>query len=351
MLVPAAHTDTVALIYAAREAKADIGLRPHLGASQIGAPCTRALWYGFRWSKRQQFSGRMLRLFETGQLAEARFIDELRSIGCEVSEGPAPGEQWRVSSLGGHFGGSMDAACLGLPEAPKTWHCCEFKTHNAKSFKELSEKGVEKAKPQHYAQMQIYMALTGMERALYLASNKDTDELYSERVHADADAAKKLIDRAELIIYSEEPPPKISNDPAFFQCKFCDYSGICHGTDAPLPTCRSCAHVTPERNGCWSCALHVASDIPTDAQKEGCEGHRYNPHMLTNFAEMLSGSLEGNTVAYKNTLTGNHFNNDEGGASDYSSWEIFHAYDKKALGDPMVEEVRDEFGAKIVESI
>ena len=37
--------------------------------------------------------------------------------------------------------------------------------------------------------MQIYMSLTGMTRAMYLAVNKDTDELYSERVNADADEA------------------------------------------------------------------------------------------------------------------------------------------------------------------
>lgn len=350
MLMPTANTDTVALIYAAREAKADDGLRPHLGASQIGAPCTRAIWYGFRWAKKSKFSGRMLRLFETGQLAEARFIDELRSIGCEVSEGPTPGAQWRVSSIGGHFGGSMDCALRGLPAAPKSWHCGEFKTHNAKSFKELTDKGVEKAKPQHYAQMQVYMALTGMERALYLAVNKDTDELYSERVKADADVAKQLLDRAEMVIYSEEPPQRLSEDPAFFQCKFCDYSDICHDVAAPLPTCRSCAHVTPERSGEWSCALHSASSIPVDAQKEGCNGHRYNPKMISNFAEMTAGSQEGNSVTYRNTITGEYFNNDEGGSNDYSSWEIYHAHDKKALGDKLVEEIRREFNAEIVEA-
>ena len=29
---------------------ADDGLRQHLGASLIGKPCERALWYTFRWT-------------------------------------------------------------------------------------------------------------------------------------------------------------------------------------------------------------------------------------------------------------------------------------------------------------
>jgi hypothetical protein len=44
-----------------------------------------------------------------------------------------------VRDEAGHFGGSMDAVALGIPEAPKTWHLCEFKTHNAKSFADLQK--------------------------------------------------------------------------------------------------------------------------------------------------------------------------------------------------------------------
>ena len=39
----------------------------------------------------------------------------------------------------------------------------------------LKAKGVEKSKPEHAAQMQVYMHLAGLERAFYLAVNKDTD--------------------------------------------------------------------------------------------------------------------------------------------------------------------------------
>ena len=49
---------------------------------------------------------------------------------------------------------------LGIPEAPKTWHVLEFKTHNSKSFAKLEKEGVQKSNPMHYAQMQVYMGCT-----------------------------------------------------------------------------------------------------------------------------------------------------------------------------------------------
>jgi hypothetical protein len=49
----------------------------------------------------------------------------------------------------------------------------EFKTHSAKSFRKLVQRGVAEAKPQHWAQMQVYMQLTGLTRALYVAVCKD----------------------------------------------------------------------------------------------------------------------------------------------------------------------------------
>ena len=94
---------------------------------------------------------------------------------------PETGRQWQVTALGGHFGGSLDAVAIALLEAPKTWHVVEFKTHSAKSFAMLKKEGVERGKPQHWAQMQVYMHLTGITRAMHVAVCKDTDEIHIER--------------------------------------------------------------------------------------------------------------------------------------------------------------------------
>ena len=221
--LPPPPTPTLSAIYAAYEAARGDGFREHLGASLIGKNCERALWFDFRWVTRAQFPGRILRLFETGQLEEARLVRNLRATGATVLDlDPETGRQWQVTAHGGHFGGSLDAVAIGLKEAPKTWHVVEFKTHSAKSFRDLVAKGVALAKPQHWAQMQIYMHLTGITRALYVAVCKDTDDLHIERVRADSEAAGRLIEKARRIIEAKRPPVRISDDPAWWECRFCD---------------------------------------------------------------------------------------------------------------------------------
>lgn len=244
--------------------------RAHLGASLIGRPCDRALWYGWRWVRRPAFDGRILRLFDRGQREEERFVEELRGIGAEVwPVDPDTGQQWRVSAHGGHFGGSLDAVCRGLPESTRP-HVCEFKTHSAKSFAALESKGVRAAKPEHYAQMMIYCHLLEIDRALYLAVNKDTDALYSERFHADSKHAESLLNRAERIIFAWRPPSRLSEDADFWLCRFCEFSGICHGEAAPERNCRTCRASLPEPHGVWTCKRRRV--LTVRSQRAGCEG-------------------------------------------------------------------------------
>lgn len=327
------RTQTTRAIYAWREdQEAAQPPRQYLGASIIGHACERYLWLTFRLVSRERFDGRMLRLFDRGQREEATFVAELRGIGCQVHDVDANGQQFGVEAHGGHFRGHMDGVVLGLPEAPATWHVLEFKTHSAKSFKDLQAKGVMAAKPMHYAQMQTYMHLTGMQRALYLAVNKDNDEIYQERIEHHADHAQALIDRAERVIYAPEPPPLLSNDPAWFECKWCHFHGHCHGTAAPAVNCRTCAHSTPERDGTWACERHGHS-LNFSAQQAGCQDHRHFPQLLANWAELTDANAEANWVKYRNTLTGHAFANAEGGANDYSSAAITACEDKARIGE------------------
>jgi len=228
--LPTLSSPTRDAIFAAYEAQASSGFRAHLGASLIGKDCERALWFDFRWTTVHRHPGRLLRLFETGQLEESRLVRNLRSIGATVLEvDPETGRQIRVQAHGGHFGGSLDGIALNLPEAPKTWHVLEFKTHSAKSFNDLAAKGVRGSKAQHFAQMQTYMHLTGLTRAMYLAVCKDTDELYVERIEHDAAYAQGLLDKAQRVIFAMLPPERISHDPAWYQCRLCDHAPVCHG--------------------------------------------------------------------------------------------------------------------------
>lgn len=345
MKLPERQHATVAEIYRHHERAAEDQRRPHLGASLAGHPCARHLWFAFRWARPQVFQGRILRLFDTGRREEARLLDELRAIGCEVSTGPAPGQQWSFTAHAGHFGASLDGAVRGLPEAPRTWHVFEAKTHKADSFADLVKKHVRASKPVHWAQMQIYMYLSGIKRALYLAVCKNTDHIHSERVELDEAEAIRLLERAGGVIFSAEPPPRISEDAAWYECKLCPYHALCHGEAAPEVSCRTCVHATPERVGeaRWSCARH-RTDLTLEAQKAACPEHRHFPVLLERFAELVDADNEANRVRYRNRLTGAEF-----GQPEYASSEITAAQDKRQLGEATVEAFKREFpGARVV---
>lgn len=266
-------TSTREAIFQAYERQADHGFRAHLGASIIGKDCERALWYDFRWATRALHQGRVLRLFETGMREEARLVQNLRATGATVLDvDPETGRQYRVSALGGHFGGSLDALGLGLLEDPEHWHVLEFKTHSASSFRELLAKGVRISKPMHFSQMQIYMHLMALQDALYVGVNKDTDDIYIERVRYDAAIAKGLLDKAKRVIFSPSPPERLSNDPSWYQCKWCDHREICHSNQAPERSCRSCEHVKPIEGG-WHCLAHD-EPLSSAAQREGCGAYK-----------------------------------------------------------------------------
>ena len=255
--------------------------RGYLGASAIGKECARSLWYEFRKCSKPDFDGRLYRLFNRGHREEVTFCEELRGIGCEVHEFDEDGNQFEVIACDGHFKGHTDGAALGVPEAPKTWHLLEMKTASAKSFAKTEKDGVEKAKPEHYAQMQVYMHLTGLKRALYMVVNKDTDALYTERVRYDSKRAQSYIDKAQSIINATTPPERISDRPDAWACKFCDARELCHGTSeetaVPVPAlhCRNCVYSTPIADGKWKC-----DKTETEICGTPCDFHLFIPSLV-----------------------------------------------------------------------
>lgn len=349
---------TLAKIYEAYEKK--YGSEPpraHLGASIIGHECDRYLWLTFHWAEFEKFEGRMLRLFQTGHLEEPRLVDDLRAIGVEVHDKDPAGAQWQVFTLGGHFGGSMDAALHNVPEAPKAWHVAEFKTSSDKKFQEMKKLGVREANKKHFAQMTTYMGLTQMNRALYIMKNKNTDELHIERVEFDEDEFKRIVLRATRIVKAAEPPARCAKDPSWYVCKMCPMRQVCWGQAAPQVNCRTCAHSTPELDGekRWSCAKlqkNLAYEVKDgkviqDEQLRGCAGHRYIPALLERFARPVANTEQGDVV-YELLEGGSTFTNGDG-PSAFTSHEIRNCEGKAALSDPNVHEMKRVFCARITE--
>lgn len=250
------------------------GHRNHLGASELGKPCWRMLWYKFRWVKAVAPSGQILRLFNVGHTAEPRFISYLRGVGFEVKEFAEDGKQFRISGAMGHYGGSLDGMC----KAPSRYQLNEdlvflneFKTNNTgPAFQKLAKEGVQKAKPEHFAQMSQYGYKYGLKYGLYLIENKNDSDIVIKIVELDWNYGAQLEKKAEQIIFSKEPLPRISENPAAFECKFCDYVGICHGNEQVEKNCRSCRNASPVENAEWFCSAHN-SNIPSEWIKKGCD--------------------------------------------------------------------------------
>jgi len=199
----------------------------------------------------------------------------LRTIGCEVWREEGPNKQFRVTLYGGHYGSAIDGVVLGIPEMPTVPLLAEFKTHNEKSFRKLAggegvpPQGVQKAKLEHYVQMQQYTGYYNLSHALYGAVNKDTDELYFEIVPYDKACDEHFRDRSHKIMWAREAPPKISPNPTFGKCRFCDERRVCHYDATPAFNCRTCAASRPLDDGTWWCDTHQAT-LDKQRQLAGC---------------------------------------------------------------------------------
>jgi hypothetical protein len=337
--IPEPQRTIRSLIDAQHEKSAELP-RPHMGASQLGHHCERWLWLSFRWAVIEKFPGRIRRLFRRGHEEEKNFISDLEMIGVKFEN------HQEYIDFGGHVGGSTDGTInSGVPGAERTRHVAEFKTHSEKSFSDLQKKGVLESKPMHWAQMQLYMLGTRIDRALYVAVCKNDDQLYTERVNFDKEAAEKLLQRGKRLAKSERMPEPISTDPSWYQCKFCAAHSFCHETKLTKEVnCRTCAHATPEDDSSWSCARWESANIPVEWQHKGCDSHVLHPDLVPWQRKPSNDSHE---AVYE--IGGKDIRNGEADAFCFGSKEIIIGGEDCANG--AVQAVRKEFpGSKIEEA-
>lgn len=294
-------------IYAAYERAQETRRPRSLRPSAIGRECERSLWMSFRWAEElKMFSGNMLRLFETGHSQEDRLVGDLKRLGVEVAvrDQDDPKKQIGFELFDGHMNGFIDLAAVDVPHSTQEWVIGECKSHNAKSFAKLEKEGVAVSKPEHYAQSQMYLHAFDVQEALYLAASKDTDRLYFEFLPRDQRYIDRIIDKGNRIIFGYGAPPKINKSGDFFVCKMCDARAVCQEGKLPDRSCRTCmagrpipSHQVPipedwphdpisglpvdwvPPKGAWWCDIHETT-LSLDAQKAGCEAHRYHTGMV-----------------------------------------------------------------------
>lgn len=251
--------------------------RTHLGASQIGDPCMRKLWYGFRWTAQAVFPAATLARFQDGHRSEDIMAERLRWVNeVELHTMTEGGHQYRFTDCGGHFAGSVDGLIRGLIQAPKTPHIWEHKCVNEKKFAKLDKLKAEKGEKQallhwdavYYAQAQVYMHYFSLTRHYLTVATPGTRDVTSCRTDYDASAAMGYIAKAEQIIASDAPPTRLTEKKDDFRCKWCSYIEQCHYDGLVAENCRTCRFSKPVDGG-WHCGKHSEMLTP-EAQYLGC---------------------------------------------------------------------------------
>jgi hypothetical protein len=221
------------IMEAVAKAEAAEPRRKYLGMSSIGGECERALWYGFRGFDPIPFPGRVLRIFEAGDDGEKRMIRDLTRTGFQVTN-----TQAEYSDFDGMFRGHSDGKIHGVTKrgGPEVLEC---KTANDRIFKLFCSDGCQATNYKYFCQGQCYMGYSGLTRCFFIVENKNTSDLYIERLYFDPLLFAKLKAKAARIIYANEAPAKL---PKKADCKYCDFRLLClDGAGVQMSeTCGTC---------------------------------------------------------------------------------------------------------------
>ena len=203
--------------------------RDYCGMSGIGNKCLRALQYTSRLVSTKEITPRTQNIFNAGHVFEEMIVKNLEFIGIKISD-----SQKEIVGFAGHWKGHIDGVANNVPEAPKTGHLLEIKTHNDKSFKLLKKSGVIETKPVHYSQMTRYMKGLNLKRALYIAYNKNDSTYYAERVEYSPEIGDDLVHKEQEVLLSERLFPRIGNNkPSWYECKWCGHNEVCFENKLP----------------------------------------------------------------------------------------------------------------------
>lgn len=281
--------------------------RPYLGMSSIGESCSRKIWYRFRHARKEKFDVQTLKRFEDGHRTEDLVIDRLKLVeGLDIVS-MIGGNQIKVSDLDGHYSGHLDGTITGIFQAPKTPHILEVKCTAEKKFNEfkklVNELGqkmaLKKWNVTYYAQAQSYMHYMGYTRHYIVIATPGGRDWTSARTDYDAEYALKLKAKAKSIIYTDEPPERISNSSSWFECRWCAFSDICHEEAMPDRACRTCLHSTPIENAQWNCA-RFGKNLTLQEQIASCPAQLMLPKLVP--GEMINVTNESITYQMKNGL-------------------------------------------------
>lgn len=204
--------------------------RAHLGLSECGHPCQRALWYIYNNYPQEPIPGRILRLFQLGNILEAQIRNDLMAAGfamssdqTEVNFDYIDNKTDKKYILTGH----IDGIISGLDESKKQ-HLWECKTASEKAFKKLLKlESYEEWNIKYKFQLHAYMLGMDLDRALVTVYNKNDSSLYQEIIKLDKDYIIKGLQAVASTIALTDPPPRMCPRDDWWEAKLCNYREAC----------------------------------------------------------------------------------------------------------------------------
>lgn len=210
-----------------------------IGSGYIGLECARELAYKYHKSPKTPREstvapGELQRHAESGFWTEQKTAEWLELAGFHIRTTQANGKQFGYlackddngqARMAGEVDGVIRENPAGLPN-PCIW---ESKKATDKKFNKFQKQGVKAADPRYFGQLQTNMLYLEVHWTLFSMLNLDTMKYYFELIPYEPKEAQRLQDRAVKIFLSESPEeiPRITNNPADFRCKFCDYWATC----------------------------------------------------------------------------------------------------------------------------
>ncbi len=198
--------------------------RDYIGASTIGNPCLRYIWYEYHFKEKENIippPPHLVLTWEIGKSLELLIIDWLRKAGIDISLC----QKTLKSRNHDFFRGHVDAIWIKDGEEHAI---IEIKTANNKNFNDFDKNGLKYWNRQYYCQLQSYMGMSGIKKTYVLVLNKDTGKLCDELIEFDEFDYRELELKALIVYKEKEPLPRVNSSPLWYQCKVCKYRKVCH---------------------------------------------------------------------------------------------------------------------------
>lgn len=266
--------------------------------NSLGDECVARNWFKFRWVVKAQKPGRINRIFKRGNGREDYFTALLRRAGWEVRDYAerlvmrsgdgvyktldwedeiTPGyedvhqdpwhitqahqqdkwllKQWKLAKFDGHMTGYSDGRARHPELTDNQWIGVEYKTYNTRRFSSLyNKRSVKVTDFGYYIQKVIYLKEFDLPYGLFLAENKNDDDIYCEVILRDDAIVEHYMKTAHTIVTSKARPARYAESETHHECKQCDFAGVCHRGEPVEINCRSCQHCSATDKGKFHCS-------------------------------------------------------------------------------------------------